>query len=92
MRFRVDTLPHWGYSGGMEKLLTPLAIAMILAVFGGIIHNYWFYDGKRRRVPGQHRYGEAVCVNTFWARVVPLEGAEYKVAMWGYQPLELGMP
>ena len=74
----------------MEKLLTPLAIAIIAMLLGGHIYNRFFYSGKRRRVAGQHRYSEADCVNTFWAKVTPSEGDSYKVAMWGYQPLELG--
>ena len=82
--------PSGATVGNMEKLLTPLAIALILAVLGGILHNYWFYDGKRRRVPGQHRYREADCVNMMWAKVTPLDGDSYNVPIWGYRPLELG--
>jgi hypothetical protein len=89
--FVLTHYPTGARLGNMEKLLTPLTIALILAVLGGHIYKYLFYGGKRRRVPGQHRYREADCVNTFWARVTPLEGDEYSVAMWGRKPLELGI-
>lgn len=76
--------------GDMGKLLTPLIIAMILALLGGHIYNRFFYAGKRRRVAGQHRYSEATCQNTFWAKVTPTGGGAYSVPMWGFKPLELG--
>jgi len=75
----------------MDKLLSPLAVTLIVAVLGAMIYNHFFYAGKRRRVPGQHRYSEADCVNTFWAKVTPSNGDEYEVAMWGFKPLELGV-
>lgn len=89
LRVCVDTLPQWGYSGDMEKLLTPLTIALIMAVLGGHIYRYMFYKGGKRRVPGQHRYNED-CVNTFWARVTPTDAEPYEVPMWGYMKLEMG--
>lgn len=82
--------PNGATVAGMEKLLTPLTIALILAVLGGNLYVYLFYKGFRRRVPGQHRYRDD-CVNTFWARVTPTDADEYQVPMWGYQKLELGM-
>lgn len=74
----------------MEKLLTPLAVTLIVAVLGVMIYNHFFYAGKRRRVPGQHRYNEADCVNMMWAKVQPAEGDSYSVPIWGFKPLELG--
>ena len=74
----------------MEKLLAPLTIALILAVLGGHLYNRFFYNGRRRRVPGQHRYREADCINMMWAKVTPLDGNSYEVAIWGYRPLEMG--
>jgi hypothetical protein len=41
----------------MEKLLTPIAITMILAVIGGMIYYRYFYHGTRRKpgYNGRHR-------------------------------------
>lgn len=75
----------------MGKLLTPLAIALILAVLYGHIHRYYFYTGRRRRKPGAHRYSEANCINMMWATVTPIEGESRKVPIWGYRPLEMGL-
>lgn len=71
----------------MEKLLTPLAITMILLLLGTTVYRHLFYDGKRRRVPGQHRYDEKTCVNMMWATVKLSNGDSYEVPIWGYQSL-----
>lgn len=66
-------------------------IWIAVAALGAMIYHRFFYAGKRRRVPGQHRYREADCVNMLWATVKPAQGSTYSVPIWGYAKLEMGV-
>lgn len=76
----------------MEKLLSTVAAALIVAVAGAWIYRTFFYKGNRRRVAGAHRASDDT-VTMFYATVRPNEDRAtwYQVAISGFRPLEAGV-
>ena len=72
-----------------ENRLTSLAVTLIIAVLGAWIYHQFFYNGKRRRKPGGHRFDEN-CINMMWATVRPTadHATWYQVPIFGRLPLE----